>query len=217
MSLKIGYLYATGQFDKAARDIYEPIAKAGSAAMRAAAAQAKEGGRAEIAAAGFSARWQNTLRADVYPKRKDSANAAAHIWHKIPYAAVFDEGETIRGRPSLFVPLPGTPKKIARKKMTAGLFAQKIGPLFPLPTKGTRPLLAANMAVSKAAAKRGAPFKPSLPALRRGAAGQGIIRAVPLFIGLDKVRIPKKFNVTGAVEKAAANLPELYLKNLKDV
>lgn len=214
MTLRTTYLYATGQFDKAMRDMHRPMSEAGLGAITAASDDVKRDGRASIAAAGFSKRWQNTLRTDVYPNEEKPISAAAHIWHKIPYAGVFEEGATIRGKPKLWVALPGTPKKLARKKTTPQHFAQTIGPLFPLSTKGRRPLLAASMAVSKAAAKRGPPYKPTLAGLRRGAAGQGIIRAVPLFIGLDSVRIGRKFGVSKAIERAAARLPELYLKHL---
>lgn len=216
MSLKVTYLYATGQFDQAMREIYEPISEAGTAAMRAAADEVKQEARASIASAGFSKKWQNALRVDAYPKKGASANAAAHIYHKIPYADVFEEGATIRGRPHLWVALPHTPKKVAGKKMTAARFAENIGPLFPLPTRGGKPMLAAKMAVSKTAAKKGPPYKATMAGLRRGAAGQGIVRAVPVFVGLDRVRIARKFRIQDAIDKAVGRLPELYLDNLKD-
>ena len=70
-------------------------------------------GRADIAAAGFSRRWQNAFRVDVFPRgRKVSVDAAAWVFHKIPYAEVFEEGATIRGRPYLWIALPGTPTRI---------------------------------------------------------------------------------------------------------
>lgn len=78
----------TEGFDVALREKYRPLAEAGQETIIEIANAIKNAGRAEIAAAGFSARWQNALRADVYPKRKVSLNAATLVFHKIPYADV---------------------------------------------------------------------------------------------------------------------------------
>lgn len=208
------YRSVTGQFSEEVADIYRPIAKAGTAALRAAVDDAKADGRASIAAAGFSKRWQNTLRGDVFPRRGDSADAAGIIRHIIPYADVFETGATIRGKPKLWVPLPSSPKKVSRKKMTPKNFAQSIGPLFPIRSKRGVTLLAAKMSVSAAAARRGPPYRVTVPALRRGASGQGLTRAVPIFAGVSSVQIGRKFSIGKAIDQAVDKLPALYLKHL---
>lgn len=216
MSLKISYKFAKGEFDEAMREVYAPIAEAGTAAIREAAGEIKTGSRASIAAAGFSKRWQNALRADVYPKKGKSANAAAHIYHKIPYAEVFETGATIQGNPLMWLPMRGLPTKLARKKLTPERFATEIGDLTSLNRPGQRPLLMASMRVSEAEAKRGAPYKIRMSALIRGATrGTGTVVQVPVFVGVDTVKVGRKFDVYKLIKEAAAELPDLYLKHLK--
>lgn len=215
MTFGLKFTGRNGEFADAMAAISTPIAEAGTSAIRKAADVAKVEARQSIQAAGFSKRWENTLRADAFPKRGDSLSAAAAIYHKIPYADVFESGAAIRGKPTLWFPLSSSPQKVGRKKMTPRNFIASVAPLFPLPNRGGKKILAAQMAVSKTAARRGPPYKPTLAGLRRGAAGAGITVAVPIFVGVDTINIRKKFGVTKAVEDAAALLPQLYLRFLK--
>ena len=86
-----------GGFIRAITDGERPIAKAATAAVRETAEMAKSAGRASIAGAGFSRKWQNALRAKIYPPNRDSMRAAALIYHKVPYAEVFEDGAVIHG------------------------------------------------------------------------------------------------------------------------
>lgn len=202
-----------GELAEAFRSMKDPMAAAGSAAIAEAADIVKREGRADIASAGFSQRWQNALRADVYPRRgRVSMNAAAMIWHKIQYAGVFEEGATIVGRPRLWLPLSWAPKKIGRRRMTPALYVRQVGPLFPLKRPGRPPLLAGKMAVSQRRRVANA-GTVSLSSLRRGAAGAPS-RLVPLFIGVDRVTIRDKFSIREITERAAARLAALYVKHL---
>lgn len=201
-----------GEFAEAMVEHYRPIAEAGSAAMRDAANDIKLRGRADIAAAGFGKRWQNTFRVDTYPKRGVSANAAALIYHRIPYADVFETGATIRGKPTLWVPLSSTPKKIGRKRMSAKNFRREIGPLQFI-KGGRRPLLAARISVRSAKAKT--PGRVTLAALRRGAIGGGPVRSVPLFVGVPSVTLRDRFSLREITRRAADSLPQLYLKHFQ--
>ena len=81
-----------GGFAKAMEDAQRPIAKAATAAIREAGDIAKRNGRASIAAAGFSQKWQNALRVNIYPPQGDSLRPAAFVYHKIRYAGVFEDG-----------------------------------------------------------------------------------------------------------------------------
>src|ERR1700745_2725921 len=82
--------------------LQRPLAKAATAALRDAGEIAKSNGRASIAAAGFSRKWQNALRVNIYPPQGDSLRPAAFIFHKIRYAGVFEEGAVIGGQPLLW-------------------------------------------------------------------------------------------------------------------
>jgi hypothetical protein len=220
MKFSLKYDAKKNDFAEAMGALADPISKAGTEAIKAAGEIAKTEGRKSIGAAGFSKRWENTLRSDAYPgKKKNSLNAATAIFHKIPYADVFESGATVRGSPTLWVPFSSTPTKRTsqndRKQFTPKKFIRQVAPLFPLPSRNGKKILAAQMAVSKSAAKRGPPYKPTLAGLRRGAAGQGITVSIPIFFGIDQLSIRKKFNITKAVDDAAAQLPQLYLRFLK--
>lgn len=213
MKLKFVVAALKGDLKAAMEENYAPIADAASAAMTDAADEIKRLGRADIASAGFSKRWQNALRADVYPKRAHSADAAALIHHRIPYADVFEAGANIRGKPLMWVPLPSTPKKIGRKKMSPKLFISEVGKLFPMPSKNGKRLLAAN--IPDTGRKRTSSARVSLSALRRGASGDGPVKAVPLFMGVPAVTVGKKFSLRQITDRAAAQLPQLYLKHFR--
>ena len=119
-----------GAFIKAFMAAEEPIARAATLAIREAGEEIKQDARAQIGAAGFSRRWQNALRVDHYPRGGEtSVNAAAHIWHRIPYARVFEEGATIGGSPFLWLPLSHAPQKIGRFRMTPKRYVDGVGPL----------------------------------------------------------------------------------------
>ena len=105
---------AKGFVDVIARELQKPIAKAATAAMKDAGDVAKRTGRSSIASAGFSRKWQNALRVNIYPAQGDSMRPAAFIFHKIRYAGVFEEGAVIRGQPLLWLPLGNVPVRRGR-------------------------------------------------------------------------------------------------------
>ena len=107
--MRLSYQYQEGEFSAAQLIAEQKIAKASTGAVREAADLAKAAGRRAIAAAGFSSRWQNALRAKVYPQTGYSIDAAAYIWHKIPYAGIFETGGTIAGHPLLWLPIGNAP------------------------------------------------------------------------------------------------------------
>lgn len=224
--LRFSFDAASDLFAREAERIYDPIAEASSAAIRQAADQIKVRGRANIAAAGFGPKWQNTLRVDVYPKgNRVSANAAALVWHKIGYADVFEAGATIKGSPLLWLPLPSTPKKVGRQKLTPARFANEVGPLVSLTRNTSKPLLGAPMVVTASAARRGAPYKVTLPALRRGASAARrndkstriVVRTIPLFHGVRQVTLRRRFSISDIIRGVVDDLPAFYRSALKGV
>lgn len=219
MTLSIKYQTKEGEFEEKIVGNYLTIEDAATAAARTAGDIIKAGGRASIAASGFSTRWQNALRVDVYPKRGTSANPAVFIYHNIGYAGAFEEPTTIKGDPWLWLPLRHTPRKAHGEKLdpeNLELFGIK---LFKM--KDTNPpLLAANVRMTD---RRAATGKISLSLLRRGASKttargnkrQGVVRAIPLFVGKKQVNLTKRFGIYTIVENAAAQLPALYAAHLK--
>ena len=204
MTARICYTYEPGSFEVAFRAPYASMATAAQGAIAAAGAIVKAEGRADIAAAGLGSGFVKALRVDIYPQGRNSLNATAHIYHKIPYAGVFEEGATIRGQPRLWLALPSTPQRYGRKPMTPELFAKSIGPLSFVKRPGKRPLLVAK-------AKKGKnTTKISLARFRSGGRGEGPFMSVPVFVGVDSVFIRRKLNISGIVRSARDRLPKFY-------
>jgi hypothetical protein len=215
MSVRLTLSAVAGGFFRALIEGEKPMAKAATSAIREAAELAKAGGRASIAAAGFSRKWQNALRANVYPRGRDSMRAAALVYHKIPYAQVFEDGAIIHGKPYLWLPLPNAPFGAGGKRIPASKFRAQTGsPLYTMRRPGKPPMLGAHVRMTGARAGKAI----SLSLLRRGRnpGGRGTVRLVPLYVGVDAVAIRKRFAIIDAVRQAAARLPELYLKHFRD-
>lgn len=214
MSLRLTLSAVGGAFFRALTEGERPIAKAATAAVREAAELAKSGGRTSIATAGFSRKWQNALRANVYPPNRDSMRAAALIYHKVPYAEVFERGAVIHGKPYLWLPLPNAPFAGGRR-IPASKFRDLVGsPLYTIRRPGKPPMLGANVRMTSARAGKAV----SLSLLRRGRnpGGKGAVRLVPLYVGVEVANIPKRFAILDAINRAAARLPDLYLKHFRD-
>lgn len=114
-------------FEKALEQIERRITAAKEAAVQDAAALAVQEGRADIADAGFSARWQDALRSIFYPN-KETGDPAALIFHRFPFAVVFERGVTIGGHPLLWLPIeanlpPGvhSPREFGRRLVSVNV------------------------------------------------------------------------------------------------
>jgi hypothetical protein len=212
MKLKFRYTFKPGEFLQATKDAYDPIAEAATAAMRDVAEEAQFLGRASIAAAGFSRKWQSALRFTVYPKRKASASPSAVIYSKVPYAGVFEEGATIAGKPLLWLSLPDAPRGRGGKKIPASEYRQFVGhPLYTIRRPGKTPLLGAVIRQTSKRAEKGV----SLSQLRRGRnpGGRGKEQLVPLYFGAPLAKIGKKFAVEQAAKTAFAGFPSFYYRH----
>jgi hypothetical protein len=133
MSLRFALSEAAKAFvEGVVKEVQRPIAKAATAAVREAGDIAKRVGRASIAASGFSRKWQNALRVNIYPPQGYSLRPAAFIYHKIHYAGVFEEGAVIGGQPLLWLPLPTVPLRRGRpltpSAICAFCWSARIGP-----------------------------------------------------------------------------------------
>jgi len=188
----------TGQFDEAMRSKYGIIIDASRAGLVQTANKLKKNAREAIGMGGFGIRWQNTLRVDVHPRRK-KATASGAIWmyHKIPYAGVFETGATIRGRPLMWVPTSQARKRWGRGvgggALTPANFARGVAPLRS--TRGTKtPMLVANIEVGRK--------------LKR-------VKSMVIFVGVPVVKIPQKFSLARAVTIATQELAVNYFANLK--
>lgn len=191
---------------------YERIIKtAETKAIRDVGIMARDAGRAMIANAGFSQRWQNSLIARFSPSSGVSFSPSANIKSTISYSDVFETGKTIAGEPWLWMPLPQVPSIAGRPHMTPKQYIQNVGPLVVMKRPGQPPMLGAQVRTA---------FTPgrflSRATLRRGrATARGTFQTIPMFVAVSAVHIPKKWSIHDACVEAAKKLPERYVANLE--
>lgn len=168
---------------------YKIMEHAAQAAARISGARIKKEGDAVIRNAGFGQNWTQTFKVNVYPENgNESLKPTVFVWHRIPYAGVFEEGETIKGQPLMFLPTRNAPEKIGGLRPSPSRFRASIGPLVAV-RKGARIFL-----VGKA---------------------QGAKVSKIMFVGLPQVRVPQKwFSIDRVVESAARDFEGLYFQNL---
>jgi len=176
------------ELDKRIREMQQPIAIAATAAVREAGEIAVAEGRRQIAAQGFSRRWQVGFVSTAYPKRRASLRPMVIVRHKNPIMGLFEEGGTITGDPYLFLPLPSAPRA-GRRALRPGQYTARGGTLRSVNRPGRPPLLVGT------------------------ATPGGSGPAIPLYVGVRSVRIRKRFTLYNVIARAAARLPDLFRKH----
>lgn len=200
MRLSIKFAAIAGGFAKTIEDAQRPIAKAATAAVADAAGIAKRDGRRDIAAAGLSRKWQNALRTKLFPPQGVSMRPAAIVYHGIPYAAVFEDGAVIRGRPYLWLPTDQVPLRSGGRRITPAQYARSVGPLVAVGSRSGAPLLIAKYHRKGSRRRTGTgPVEPRKP----------------LYIGIPVAVLAKRFDIAGAVSRARDRLPDLYAKHFE--
>lgn len=197
--LKLLFEFVEGHGEDVFGSIKDPLAVAGTRAMGRLGADIKTQGRAEIRRGGLSARWANALRVDVYPSRGVSLEPAVWVWHKIPYAGVFEEGAAVHGHPILWVPLSSMPKKLGGKRASPRSYKAQMGGQLIYVDRGSEPPLLVGKPPSGFRKGR---TKASRSLHARYANSQ----YAPLFIGLSVVNLKKRFSLQRLFETLANRL-----------
>jgi hypothetical protein len=209
---------AKGAYAKDVMEWQKPMAKAATGAFRDAAKLIEGGGRAAIAAGGFSLRWQKGFRVTVTPKQA-SLKPTLRGRHTLGFANIFQTGGTIRGKPLLWIPLSGGPAKLGGKRLTPRLYASQIGPLHRINRPGKPPLLAGTAlrppvngrATTVAQLRNGARHETAAKGQRRRK-----VYSVPVFVGVPVVKIHQRFDVARVYGQVHAQLGELYARRLEE-
>jgi len=188
------------------------IVEASNAAVAMSAKKGVDAGRANIAGAGFSRRWQNSLRFKMVTP-KNSLKPVAYVHTTINYADIFETGGDIHGDPWIWLPLPSVPRGRGRPHMTPSQYVKNVGPLIKLRRPGKAPILAAVI-------RRGSKAQPfgkfaTRGQLKRGVKGRGKQVAIPLFVGVHSVHVSKKWDVTGALRRETEKMPQYYQDELR--
>lgn len=219
LGLRLSFDILTGKWAAQMHATSVVMAKAATGAMDEVVSIVKPESRAEIAAAGLSRRWQNALRVTRYPNRKGAfaMDPAVYVFHKIEYAGVFADGALIKGSPWLWLPLSNIPKSFGGQMTRPERVAAILGgtsKLVPMQAPGKPPLLGAELRLSRTAAGAAEP-KVTLAALKRGnSQGTGVLRTIPLFVGIREVNIHKKLDIAGVCQRARDRIPALYAQHI---
>jgi hypothetical protein len=84
----------------------------------------------------------------VYPPGRDSTLAAAPIYHKVPYAQLFEEGAVIHGKYSCGCCCRMRRSAQGGRRIPAAEFQQQVGtPLYTIRRPGKQPMVGANVQI----------------------------------------------------------------------
>lgn len=182
-------------------------------AMGVAATGLRDDWRGQVTGAGLGNRVARTVRAQVYPERRDSLNAAAYVWTRAPKILdAFERGALIRSQNGFYLAIP-TPAAGAKgpgnRRITPGGWEQRTGmKLRFVYRRGGPSLLVADEARintrGRAVASRA---RVRRDGIRTGAA------TVPIFILVPQVRLRKRLDLAGAGDRWAARVPGLIVEN----
>ena len=181
--------------------------KAVSTTMAEAGASLKSAWRTQITGAGLGQRLANTIRQQVYPKGRNSLDAAALVWSNAPVIiGAHDTGPLIRYASGLWlaIPLPAAGKALGGKRVTPVLWEQKTGLRLRFVYRRRGPSLLVADAVRLNTRGQAAVSKSKT--------GRGQVTA-PIFILVRQVKLPKRLDLARDAERAQAAIPGSIVRN----
>jgi len=180
--------------------------KAVSDTMTQAGAGLKSAWRTQITGAGLGQRLANTIRQQVYPKGRNSLDAAALVWSNAPVIiGAHADGVLIRPNKGLWlaIPLPAAGKKAGGFRITPKEWEQRRGvKLRFVRRKGRTPLLVAETRL----------LKSGIAVESRSKTGRGLA-TVPIFLMVPQVKLPKRLDLARDAERAQAAIPGSIVRN----
>ena len=181
--------------------------KAVSITMAQAGTGLKSAWRAQITGAGLGLRLANTIRAQTYPKGRNSLDAAALVWSNAPVIiGAHDTGPLIRSASGfwLAIPLPAAGKALGGKRITPGMWEQKTGLRLRFVYRSRGPSLLVADAVRLNTRGQAAVSKSKT--------GRGQVTA-PIFLLVRQVKLPKRLDLARDAERALAAIPGSIVRN----
>ena len=185
--------------------------KAVSTTMAQAGLGLKAAWRAQITGAGLGARLANTIRAQTFPKGRNSLDAAALVWSNAPeIIGAYDTGPLIRSTSGfwLVIPLPAAGKALGGKRITPGMWEQKTGLRLRFVYRSRGPSLLVADAVRLNTRGQAAVSKSKT--------GRGQVTA-PIFLLVRQVKLPKRLDLARDAERAQAAIPGSIMANWVEV
>jgi hypothetical protein len=211
-----------GKYAKGVEEHQQAMARALTMSFRDGAKLLQQYTRTAILSAKLGPRFARQFKGFGFPRRQFSMEPAIRGWHarafknsKIGrYANIFARGGTITGHPTLWIPLPTAPAKIAGQAPTPALYFKEIGPLVKLRGTHGRPLLAGHSL--KAISGKRATVAQLKTGTRHAADPKGRKTVnVPMFVGVSSVRIKQRLDMDAIFARVQAQLPELLEARLK--
>ena len=181
--------------------------KAVSVTMAQAGTSLKSAWRTQITGAGLGARLANTIRAQTFPKGRNSLDAAALVWSNAPVIiGAHDTGPLIRSASGfwLAIPLPAAGKALGGKRITPGMWEQKTGLRLRFVYRSRGPSLLVADAVRLNTRGQAAVSKSKT--------GRGQVTA-PIFLLVRQVKLPKRLDLARDAERALAAIPGSIVRN----
>lgn len=174
--------------------------KAVTAAVRDAGIGLRDNWRNQIVSAGLGQRVARTIRAETYPKRRDSLNAAAMVWSRAPVILeAHNTGPLIRSADGFWLAIPteAAGKSLCAGRITPGEWERRTGLRlrFIYRRSGPSLLIAEARLSNKGRAVRS-----------RSKTGRGLT-SVPIFLLVPQVRLSKRLDLERPAEAALAALP----------
>ena len=181
--------------------------KAVSTTIAQAVTSLKSAWRAQITGAGLGVRLANTIRAQTFPKGRNSLDAAALIWSNAPVIiGAHDTGPLIRSTSGfwLAIPLPAAGKALSGKRITPAMWEQKTGLRLRFVYRSRGPSLLVADAVRLNTRGQAAVSKSKT--------GRGQVTA-PIFLLVRQVKLPKRLNLARDADRALAAIPGSIVRN----
>lgn len=174
--------------------------KAVTSAVKDAGQALRDNWRGQINSAGLGHRLARTIRAEVYPKGKDSLNAASMVWSRAPVIVdAHNAGPLIRSKDGFWLAIPteAAGKGRSGKRPTPAEWEARTGMRLVFIYRRNRPsLLIAEARVNK----------KGRAVVSRSKTGRGLT-SVPIFILVPQVRLRKRLDLDTPARAALNGLP----------
>jgi len=184
--------------------------KAVTAAMREAGTGLKSSWRMQITGAGLGRRLANSIRNQTFPRAGESLNAAALVWSKAPAIVdAHDSGPLIRSKDGFYLAIPteAAGRGLRGRRITPGEWERRRGLRlrFVYRRRGPSLLVADRARINK----RGQAVAS------RSKTGRNQVTA-PIFLLVPQVKLPRRLDLNGDVERALDSVPGLIAVNWLD-
>lgn len=187
--------------------------KAVTRAVRSAGAGLKQDWRAQVRAAGLGTRLGRTIRANTYPPRGESLDAASLVYTRAPKViGAFDEGALIKSRESFWLAIPteaAGKRGLGGKRVTPGGWERRTGIRLRFVYRRGKPSLlvadGARVAKDGRAARKGG----------RRRRTDGILKGeqtVVVFVLVPQVKLRKRLDLNRDARRWLDRLPLMIVR-----